>query len=44
MSEVCQMFLTPVWLNWSCPRTSCSFLHGFARVSKVGFVHPIFSM
>ena len=20
MSEVCQMFLTPVWLNWSCPK------------------------
>ena len=22
----------------------CSFLHGFAHVSKVGFVHPIFSL
>ena len=24
--------------------TCCSFLHGFAHVSKVGFVHPTFSL
>ena len=27
MSEVCQMFLTPVWLNWSCPKTIYSYIY-----------------
>ena len=32
-----------LFVFWGRP-ICCSFLHGFVHVSKVGFVHPIFSL